>query len=391
MRIAVLTSLYPSNTRPHEGIFAERRWLGMRARGHAIRVVHPLPRAPFPLSLAARYGEIAAMASVEERGGIPIERPRYLHFPRAARANAQRFAARGVATLLAGVRPEVVVCDYAWPAAAAASALRAAKVPCVISGRGSDVLQVAGEAGLAAELAAALRTAGFWCAVSQDLVDRMDALAGSKSGVLVPNGVDLELFRPRDRAAVRAKLGIDPALALVLVVGHLIERKDPLLALASFLAWTKSTAPFAKLVFVGRGPLEAAVRSAAAAAGMAHAVECVGEKSPVELAEWYAAADALLLTSSREGRPNVVLEALASGLPVVATRAGGTAELLEGLPHALANSRDADELGRLLAIGLRERPTAERLRARVEKLSWQAGFETLEKLLERARGTSRAA
>ncbi|MCC6407312.1 MAG: glycosyltransferase [Planctomycetes bacterium] len=384
MRIAVLTSLYPSATRPHEGIFAERRWQGMLARGHSVRVAHPLPYAPFPLSLAARYGELAKSPAREERAGIVVVRPRYLHWPRAARANARRFADKGLAALLSTERPDVVVCDYAWPAGVAAHACARERVPCVISGRGSDVLQVAGEAGLAPELASALRAAGHWCGVSQDLVDRMDELAGARRGVLVPNGVDLTLFAPRDRNALRAELGLDPALAVVLVVGHLIERKDPLLALRSFLAWTKSTAPFAKLVFIGRGPLEETVRAAAADAGMAHAVELAGEKPPSELAKWYGAADALLLTSSREGRPNVVLEALASGLPVVATRAGGTAELLEGLPHALAGTRDADEIGRLLAFVLRERPAPELLRARVAELSWNAGLATLERLLESA-------
>ncbi|MCE9594924.1 MAG: glycosyltransferase [Planctomycetes bacterium] len=390
MRIAVLTSLYPSATRPHEGLFAERRWSGMRARGHEVRIVQPVPRAPFPVSLVARYGELAAMPEREERVGITIERPRYLHLPRAARGNAARFATRGMELFTANTRPDVVVCDYAWPAAVAAHACAREKLACVISGRGSDVLQVAGEAGLGDELASALKAAGHWCAVSQDLVRRMDELAGAPGrGVLVANGVDLELFALRDRERTRAELGVDPKLALVLVVGHLIERKDPLLALRSFLAWTKSTAPFAKLVFIGRGPLEAAVRAEADTAGMQHAVELVGEKPPTELARWYAAADALLLTSSREGRPNVVLEALASGLPVVATRAGGTAELLEGLPHALAGTRDPDEIGRLLALTLSSRPNAATLHARVEPLSWRASFETLEALLERALAESR--
>lgn len=384
MRIAVLTSLYPSAPRPHEGIFAERRWQGMRARGHSVLVVHPLPRAPFPLPLFQRYADLAGIAEREERGGIPVRRPRYLHLPRRPRGNARRFARRGLATLAAGERPDVVVCDYAWPAAEAAHGCLRAGWPCVVSGRGSDVLQVAGEAGLGRELAAALRAAGSWCAVSQDLVDRMDELAGAKRGVLVPNGVDLELFAPRERGPLRAELGLDPALVVVLVVGHLIERKDPLLALRAFLAWTRSSAPFAKLVFVGRGPLEHRLRAAAAEAGIDRSVELLGERPPAELAKWYAAADALLLTSSREGRPNVVLEALASGLPVVATRAGGTAELLEGLPNALAGTREPEELGRLLAQVLRERPSSATLRARVEPLSWQAGLDSLERLLHHA-------
>jgi glycosyltransferase involved in cell wall biosynthesis len=363
----------------------------MRARGHAVGVVHPVPRAPFPLGSLPRYREIAALPARETRGGIEIELPRYLHLPGAPRGNAKRFAERGLTVALASGIPDVVVCDYAWPAGVAAHRCKREGIACVVSGRGSDVLQVAGEAGLGAELADALRAAGHWCGVSQDLVDHMDRLAGEPRGVLVPNGVDLELFAPRDRSALRAELGLAGAQRVVLVVGHLIERKDPLLALSAFLAWTKSTSPHAKLVFVGRGPLEGAVRAAATAAGMAHAVELAGELAPATLAKWYAAADALLLTSSREGRPNVVLEALASGLPVVATRAGGTAELLAGLPNALAGTRDAEEIGRLLALTLAAPPPPAELRARVEALSWASGLTALEALLERARAARRAA
>ncbi len=385
MNIAVVTSLYPVPARPFEGIFAARRWEGMLARGHAVRVVHALPWAPLPIG---RYRALATAPAHEVRGGIPVERPRHLHVPGRPRGNAVRFARRALEALLAGPRPDVVVCDYAWPASALAPLLRAARwpgdprrVPCVVNGRGSDVLQVAGEAGLGRDLGANLAQADGWCAVSQDLVDAMDRVAGGAlHGWLVPNGVDMELFSPGERAAARRALGRTEEGTLVVVVGHLIERKDPLLALEAFNAGAPEGA---RLVFVGRGPLADAVAARAQELGLAGRVELVGERPPAELRDWYRAADALMLTSRREGRPNVVLEALASGTPVIATEAGGTGELLRD-PRWLARGREPRAVGALLGAVLAAPPTAEELRAVVEPLSWRASFETLERFLATA-------
>ncbi|MCZ6599182.1 MAG: glycosyltransferase [Planctomycetota bacterium] len=331
----------------------------------------------------------------EERGGLFVERPRYVHLPGRAAGNARRFARAGLRLILGkrilGKRnwgpdafevPEVVVCDYAWPASAAAPRLAELGVPCVVSGRGSDVLEVGGEAGLGDELAGYLRAAGHWCAVSEDLVCAMDELAGQAGrGRLVPNGVDLELFRVRDRAAARRALELPPDGRLVLVVGHLIPRKDPLLALDVFGRGAPADATCA---FLGRGPLCAKLEAAALGAGLAGRVRLVGEVTPERLGGWYAACNCLLVTSRREGRPNVVLEALACGRPVLATEAGGTAELLVTLPELLAATRDPAELGRRLAALLDAPPDAELLRRAAAPHSWEKSFERLEACLEDA-------
>lgn len=376
LAIAVVTSLYPSPPRPHEGIFAERRWRGMHERGHGVHVVHPQPWAP-PLA-RGRWAEIAAMPRREERAGIRVRRPRYWHVPGSPLGNARRFA-RAALPLVGD--PDVVVCDYAWPAAAVAPVLAAAGRPCVVHGRGSDVLQVAGEAGLGDALASYLRAAGSWCAVSRHLVDAMDRLAGAPGrGRLTPNGVDLERFSVRDRARCRRELGLAQEGALVLVVGHLIPRKDPLLALAAFRAGAPGDA---RLVYVGRGPLRDELESAVASAGLGERVTLAGERGPDELATWYGAADAVLLTSRREGRPNVVLEALACGRPVLATEAGGTGELV-GDPRLFARTRDAAELGAMLAALLADPPEPEALRAAVAPLTWPAALDALEDCLRAA-------
>lgn len=385
MRVHVLTSLYPSREAPFEGIFARRKWDAFARRGHEVSVVAPVPWAP--PALAALLGEerarVARAPRESREGEAAVHRPRFLHVPRRAAGNARAFARVGVEAALRG-RPDAVVVDYAWPGAEAAPALRALGVPAVVNGRGSDVLQVRESPRLRPRLAAGLAAASALTAVSQDLLDAMSELrreGGADPGapaVLTPNGVDPERFSPGDRAAARARLGLAGDGSLVLVVGHLIPRKDPLLALDAFARLER---PGARIVFLGRGPLEGEVRAAAARLGVDATL--AGERPPEELCDWYRAANALLLTSSREGRPNVVLEALASGLAPVATDAGGTAEVLPDRGAMLVRSRDAGEIAAKLARVLDAPPPVDTLVGAVAALSWGASVDALEDLLAR--------
>lgn len=382
MRIGVITSLYPCPERPFEGIFAERKWLGLRSRGHAVTVVHPVPWGPrwasFFLGESRAY--LARIPRREDRGGVHVERPRFGHLPGRSVGNARRFAEAGLRALLrpGSEQPDAVVCDYAWPAAAAAAALQRLGVPVLINGRGSDVLQVREAPSLGERLAAGLRAADGYTAVSQDLLDAMVAMGGGKAvQSLTPNGVDEAHFAPGDRREARARLGLPEGGDLVLCVGHLIERKDPLLAMRAFAA---GAGPDARLAFVGRGPLSAEISRAAEESGLSSRVSLLGERPPEQLVDWYRAANLLLLTSRREGRPNVVLEALSTGCPVLATRAGGTAELVSD-PRMLASTREPDLLGGMLRDLLEAPPEPLSLRASVGHLSWAASVDALESVL----------
>ena len=195
--------------------------------------------------------------------------------------------------------------------------------------------------------------------------------------MLTPNGVDGAAFCPGDRAKVaRARVGEEAGGELVVVIGHLIARKDPLLALRAFHAAGRDGA---RLVFVGRGPLAGDLRAEAERLGIGDRVSVAGERPPEELVDWYRAANALLLTSSREGRPNVVLEALSSGCPVLATAAGGTAEVVPDHGRMLARTRVRRRSARCSRISWI--PVPDRLRAAVEPLSWAASLDALEALL----------
>jgi len=169
-------------------------------------------------------------------------------------------------------------------------------------------------------------------AVSQALKTALIELGVPAEHVTVlRNGVDLQRFHPGGRAEGRSRLGFSgPTL---ISVGHLIERKAHDLAVAAM-----PHLPGYSLVIVGEGPDRPLLEQRIAKLGLSDRVRLAGAIPHDRLQEYYAAADALVLASSREGWPNVLLEAMACGTPVVASSIWGNPEVVA-----------SQEAGRLMA------------------------------------------
>jgi glycosyltransferase involved in cell wall biosynthesis len=152
------------------------------------------------------------------------------------------------------------------------------------------------------------------------------------------NGVDLNRFRPDGRNEARRDLGLEGST--LLIVGHLRPTKGHERVLQ---AMTKL--PDFNLLIVGDGPLRRSIEVMSQTLSIGDRVRFCGQMSQDELIRYYTAADALILASDREGMPNVVLEALACGTPVVATPVGGVPEVLtESVAGVVADDFSADAL-----------------------------------------------
>lgn len=145
----------------------------------------------------------------------------------------------------------------------------------------------------------------------------------------VPNGVDLDgLARAgANAAAARAELAAGPGDRLIVGVLRLAPEKRPLLWIEAAARAARAN-PSLRFALFGAGPLGPACRAAIAAAGLGARLTLRAPRA--DIGAVLAAADALLLTSSVEGMPNVALEALALGTPVLATAAGDLAHALTG-------------------------------------------------------------
>jgi len=183
---------------------------------------------------------------------------------------------------------------------------------------------------------------------------------------VIPNAIDLERFHPRPRA-VGSKC--------VIMVGRLVAQKNPLLFVAAAAA-LRARLPDARFVLVGDGPLRGQVQAAVRAAGLDDSFVLAGERGDVH--ELLGQADLFWLTSDWEGLPNAVIEALACGLPVVATDVGGTAELVrEGQEGFLIAPGDCDALVARSVSILTDPAAQARLRAAARARAERFGVEQM--------------
>ena len=214
---------------------------------------------------------------------------------------------------------------------------------------------------------------------------RLLVAAGLPTGRVYPiyNGIDFACFTPADSAAARRELGLPETGRLILFVGNFYDIKNPqLLVEAHALLASESDC---HLVLIGDGPLAPALRQSAARLGTSARVVFAGRKDAPAVARYMQAADVLALPSRNEGVPNVILEAFACGLPVVASKVGGIPEV-----------HNSVELGRLFPEGnldaltdalrsVLQSPTAhDRIHHHARQFSWERTTEAYDTLLRQA-------
>jgi glycosyltransferase involved in cell wall biosynthesis len=206
--------------------------------------------------------------------------------------------------------------------------------------------------------------------VSQALKDELVELGVAACKVTVlRNGVDLVLFHPAAREETRAKMGLQGRV--LLSVGHLIERKGH-----NFVIAALPDLPEFSLMIAGDGPERSALERLAVELKVSDRVRFLGSVPHAELHRAYSAADALVLASSREGWPNVLLEAMASGTPVVATNIWGNPEVVSR-PEAgvLMNERSASGVTEAVRRLFAALPDRQATRRYAEGFSWDATSE----------------
>jgi glycosyltransferase involved in cell wall biosynthesis len=346
IHLLVFTSLYPNAAQPRHGIFVEERLRHLVDSSRiTATVVAPVPWFPFRHRRFGAYAAFAAVPAHEERHGMQIIHPRYPVIPKVGMRFAPFLMYR---TLLPALRKmqangtdfDLIDAHYFYPDGVAASLLGAVLgKPVVITARGSDVNLIARHRRPGKQIRQAADRAAAVVAVSRALKDKLVILgADAEKIVVLRNGVDLNHFRPLDRRAIRMKLAL--AGPVWLAVGNLVELKGVHITLAAL-----AKVPDAMLLVVGQGPEGARLHQLADRLGITERVRFLGALAHAELCDYYNAADAMVLASSREGMPNVVLESLACATPVIAAPFDGVTELLSA-PEAgeVADERSSDAI-----------------------------------------------
>ena len=375
MKILTFSTLFPNAEKPGHGIFVETRLRHLVASGQVeARVVAPVPWFPLNHPRFGDYAQFAKVARSENRSGIAVQHPRYPVLPKIGMNVAPALLAAGarasVARLLdEGYDFDLIDAHYFYPDGVAAAMLgKYFNKPVVITARGSDITQLPNFALPRRMIKWAARRAAGVITVCHALRDEVIALGVDPARVTsLRNGVDLQLFQPlapAAREAARARLGLTGFT--LLAVGHLVPVKAQQLAVAAL-----AELPDVRLLIAGNGPNRAMLEQLARELKVSDRLTMLGALPQSQLRDYYGAADALVLPSEREGWANVLLEAMACGTPVIASRVWGTPEVVAA-PEAglLMEERTPQGLAAAVRALRANYPDRAATRRYAERFSW---------------------
>lgn len=334
--VLVWSSLFPNPAQPQAGVFVRERMF--RVGAHLpITIISPQPW--FPLQGLVRLFRPhfrPRMPRREQQMGVEVYRPRYFSFPGVFKGLDARLMALGALRAARALRREgrvdLIDAHFGYPDGCAA--LRVAQrlgVPCTVTLRGTEARHAL-DPELRPQLSAALRSAARVFTVADSLRDVAISLGVQQTSVrTVGNGVDSTKFRASDRAAQRQRLGIPQDAAVLITVGGLVERKGFHRVIACMPELLRTFPALHYLVVGSPGPegdYSEQLKRQVAELGLGERVHFLGGMPPERLCDALSAADVFVLATRNEGWANVLLEAMACGLPVVATDVGGNAQVV---------------------------------------------------------------
>ncbi|NUU01807.1 glycosyltransferase family 4 protein [Herbaspirillum robiniae] len=373
MKLLTFSTLFPNHERPGHGIFVETRLRHLVASGEVeSRVVAPVPWFPLRHARFGSYGRFARVPAAEVRSGIQVLHPRYLLLPKVGMTPAPLLMARAMKPVLRklideGFDFDAIDAHYFYPDGVAAMMLgKYFRKPVVITARGSDITLLPGYKWPGRMIRWAADNAAGVITVCAALREELLALGADPAKVVsLRNGVDLELFRPPlDRAALRKQLQMD-GLTL-LSVGNLVPVKGHELTIAALTELKEAT-----LLIAGSGPELARLQALADQLQVAGRVRFLGPLPQATLRDYYGAADVMVLSSSREGWANVLLESMACGTPVAASKVWGTPEVVAHTDAGvLMQERSAAGIAAAVRALLAAGPERAATRRYAEGFSW---------------------
>jgi teichuronic acid biosynthesis glycosyltransferase TuaC len=380
MHVLTVSTYFPNAADPQRAVFVKNLVRAMQQRCH-VEVISPVPYAP-PFYLKPKWRDLRTIPALENIDGINVVHPRFVVLPGLGWLSGFGYFLGILRTLhhqTSSGQRIVVHAHCAYPdAVGIAIAARLLRLPYIVTAHGSDINVYAERSTLRFQIRWALRHAAGVIAVSGALQAKISRLLGAvkKPISCIPCAAfDPNVFFPRSRLEARATLKVDPSARLVVFVGQLVPIKG-----VKYLinAWAElrrrgRLGAIDRLVLLGNGPCRVSLEQQITGAGLTGSVQFVGTQNQVEVARWMAAASLLCLPSLNEGTPNVIVEALACGVPVVASRVGGVPDLIrQGENGLLVSPADNIALTDALEWGLERDWDACAIADSVSNLTWRA-------------------
>ncbi len=344
-----------------------------RIEGSSRMVIAPVQYFPLlGLNKNSRFHRYNQVPKQEKDGDITVYHPRYLTIPGTGIINSARAMTAAAQKITRQQQMDFDLIDghYLYPDGVAAFRLaKALDKPLVLTARGSDVNFWLEQPSCQAAILQAVDYAAKVICVSRDLKDRLmrHGVAADKL-VVIMNGVDRSLFTPGER----------DDKDYLLSVGNLVPLKGHEIILQAL-----SRLPAEKLVLIGSGELEKHLKDMARRLNIMDRVTFLPAVAQSQLAGYYAGAKATILMSAMEGMPNVILESLATGTPVIATAVGGIPEVITDDNGILLENRTAEDLTRAISRLSDRKWEGRKISESVRYLDWVETAQRLHQIFSR--------
>ncbi|MDA9179736.1 glycosyltransferase [Emcibacteraceae bacterium] len=336
MDVLTITTLYPNELEPRHGIFIKNRLNALdELENFNRKVIAPVPHCPPLRKVFKKYQKYEALPEYENQEGIDVYHPKFITFPGGYFIDNATSMAKAAEEIIEQIYDtdnsfDFVDGQFLYPDGVAASIVaKAHKKPLILTARGSDVNYWMDDKKAREKILDAIDYAEKVICVSRALKEALLSYGvEEKKLVVIYNGVDPECFN--------TKAPINPLREeYYLTVGNLVPLKGHHITLNTFFEMPKQ-----RLIIVGNGEQRSDLKKQAKDLGIQGRVQMIKHLDQKKLAEFYAGATATILMSSMEGMPNVVLESLAVGTPVVATNVGGIPEVINEHNGLLLKERD---------------------------------------------------
>lgn len=326
MKILTITTVFPNKTEPQLGIFVKERMFTV-AKMCKLKVVVPIPWYKF-LTSKVHYKEI--------QEGIEVYHPPFFYIPRFLKCLDGFFFFLSILNCVQKIKKDfkfdLIDAHFAYPDGFGAVLLaKLLKKPIVITLRGT-IERLRFHPIIKKQIKWALKNATKIIAVSDSLKKRATELGiDSNKIAVIKNGIDAKKFYPINKLEARKKLSLPIDKKILLSVGGLVKRKG-VHHVIDILPDIIKKIPNLYYVIVGgktvEGDISDLLRRRIKELKLESYIMLAGPKPHNELIYWYNAADVFCLYSNKEGCPNVILEALACGTRVVASKTGGSPEII---------------------------------------------------------------
>ena len=346
MKIAVVTRYFPNSAEPWQGRSAYQI-MRLIARKADVRVF--FPNAAYPSWLKPPSRTYDALDTSYSPPDVNMSYHDYPAAPVLSRPINGWSAYRALLPEIRKFAPDIIHSFFLYPEGYAAMRIaRVLGLPVVAKSLGSDINRL-GMGFSFVHTRRLLREVNFLFTVSSDLRAKAISLgANPETTQALINGCDLSVFHVMDRLEARKKLNIDSAHETVVYIGRMDVKKG-LRELVEAAASLHLRRPNLHVYMIGAGPDKPAIEGAVRSNDAAGYIHLLPACSFDEVAVWMTAADLVTLPSYMEGCPNVVLEALACGRPVVASNVGGIPEIMHKECGELVPPRDPAALAHALA------------------------------------------